>query len=191
VTKPAQPPLKPAQRLLIDLGPLVVFFVTNFAFGIFPATASLMATMPIAMFLSWRLRGAISPILWVSGVLVLVFGGLTLYLNDERFIKLKPTVLFTAFGLILLGGWLKGKPLVKYLLDPAFPPVADRAWLILTRNWGLFFLVKAGLNELVWRNFSTDVWVSVKTFGYPLITFLFVMAHYPLLMRAAIKTKKA
>lgn len=189
--KPARPPLKPAQRLLIDFGPLLAFFVTNFAFGIYPATASLMATMPLAMFLSWRLRGAISPILWVSGTLVLVLGGLTLYLADERFIKLKPTILFSAFGLILLGGWLRGKPLVKYLLDPAFPPIADKAWLILTRNWGFFFLVKAGLNEMVWRNLSTDAWVTVKTFGFPLITFLFIMAHYPLLMKYADKPKRA
>ena len=185
----APAPLKPAQRLLIDFGPVLVFFVTNLAFGIYFATASLMATMPLAMFLSWRFRGAVSPILWVSGALVLVFGGLTLYLADERFIKLKPTILFSAFGLILLGGWLRGKPLVKYLLDSAFPPLADQGWLILTRNWGFFFLAKAALNEAVWRNLSTDAWVSVKTFGYPLITFLFVMAHYPLLMKYAEKWK--
>ncbi|HXV74376.1 MAG TPA: septation protein IspZ [Sphingomonadales bacterium] len=188
--KPVHPPLRPVQRLLIDFGPLIVFFVINFAFGIYAATGSLMAVMPLALFLSWRLRGAVSPILWVSGALVLVFGGLTLYLADERFIKLKPTILFSAFGLTLVGGWLKGKPLVKYLLDPAFPPVADKAWLILTRNWGFFFLLKAAVNEMVWRNFSTDAWVSVKTFGYPLITFLFVMAHYPLLMKHVEKRKK-
>jgi len=189
--KTAPAPLKPASRFLVDFGPLLIFFVMNFSFGIFPATASLMATMPIAMLLSRRLRGAVSPILWVSGALVLVFGGLTLYFADERFIKLKPTILFSAFGLILLGGWLRGKPLVKYLLDPAFPPIADKAWLILTRNWGFFFLLKAALNEAIWRSFSTDAWVSIKTFGYPLATFLFVMAHYPLLMKYAEKPKKA
>lgn len=186
---PAKDPMKPAHRALVDFGPLLVFFAVNYGFGIFYATASLMVTMPIAIFISWRVRKALSPMLWISGLLVLVFGGLTLYLQDERFIKIKPTIIFSLFGLVLLGGLIKGKPLIKYLLDSAFPPIAHRGWMMLSRNWMLYFLAMAGANEFVWRTFSTDTWVAVKTFGYVTASFLFMMAQVPLLMKYAEKRK--
>lgn len=177
------PPLKPEQRLIVDFGPLLVFFIINLAYGIYAATVGLIVVMPVAMLLSWRMNKAISPMLWLSTILIFTFGGLTLYFADERFIKLKPTILFTVFGLVLLSGWLRKKPLVKHLLDPALPSVTNDVWLVLTRNWGFFFLIKAALNEIVWRSVSTDSWVLMKTFGYPLVTFCFVVAHYPLLTK--------
>lgn len=180
-------PMKPVHRTLVDFGPLLVFFAVNYGFGIFYATASLMITMPIAILISWRVRKALSPMLWISGFLVLVFGGLTLYLQDERFIKIKPTIIFSLFGLVLLGGLIKGRPLIKYLLDSAFPPIAHRGWMVLSRNWMLYFLSMAGVNEFVWRTFSTDTWVAVKTFGYLTASVLFMMTQVPLLMKYAEK----
>lgn len=175
--------LQSRQRWLLDFGPLLVFFITNLTYGIYAATASLLVVTPVAILLSWKINRAISPLLWISTVLIFTFGGLTLYFADERFIKLKPTILFTIFGLMLLCGWLKKNPLVKYLLNPALPSVSDSAWLVLTRNWGFFFLTKAILNEFIWRSVSTDSWVLMKTFGYPFFTFCFVLAHYPFLTK--------
>jgi len=183
-------PSKPS--LWVDFGPLLIFFIVNFSargftddptLPILAATASLMATMPIAMAWSWKKRGHIPRMMWASLILVLIFGGLTLYLQDETFIKLKPTVLFTFFGLVLTIGALMGKPLLKYLMDVAFPNLSDRGWLLFSRNFGLLFLFKAGLNEYVWRNFSTDAWVTFKTFGFVGLTFLFVFTQMPMIMK--------
>ena len=146
----------PKPNLLVDFGPLLVFFAINFIYGrffaenptdgILAATASLMITMPMAMAWSWKKRGRISRMMWASLILVLIFGGLTLYLKDETFIKLKPTVLFSAFGLILTGGALMGKPFLKYVMDMAFPGLDDKGWLLLSRNFGLFFRAIVGLD---------------------------------------------
>ena len=191
--KTAVKPLKFSIRFWIDFGPILVFFIVNFVYGkffattetggIFAATASLMLAMPIAMAASWHLQKKISPMLWVSGTLALIFGGLTLYFDDPRFIKIKPTVIFSMFGLILLGGYFLRKPLIKYIFDAAFPPISEKGWLILSRNWGLFFLFKAGLNEFVWRNFSTDAWVTFKTFGFITLTFIFVFLQFPVIRK--------
>ena len=184
---------KGAPNFLIDFAPLLIFFATNFIYGryiaedatqgIFAATISLMITMPIAMAFSWHKRKHIPPMLWMSGLLVLFFGGLTIYFNDERFIKVKPTIIFTLFSVILWVGLMKGKPFLKFLLEAAFPPMSHKGWIILTRNWALFFLFKAGLNEYVWRNFSTDTWVTFKTFGFIGLTFIFIFTQVPILMK--------
>lgn len=173
----------PWVKLLLDLGPLVVFFVANSQFGIMTATAIFMGLMPVVMFLSWRLHGHIPVMLWVTAVLVAVFGGLTLYLDDERFIKIKPTIINAMFAIILLVGQMRGKILLKTVMGAAFPPMHERGWQIMNRNWVLFFFAMALLNEFVWRSFSTDTWVSFKAFGFTTITFIFAMAQTPVLMK--------
>jgi len=170
-------------NFLIDFGPLLVFFAVNFTYGIFPATLSLMVTMPIAMAISWIKRKHIPPVLWVSGILVLIFGGLTLYFDDERFIKIKPTIIFSLFGLILLGGYLKGKALIKFLFEPAFPPITEKGWMIISRNYGLLNLLLAGFNEFIWRTVSTDTWVTIKVFGFTTLTFLFFLSQIPVIKK--------
>lgn len=175
--KPATP------NFLIDFGPLLIFFAMNWFKGIYWATGSLMVTMPIAMAWSWFTRKHIPKMLWISGLLVLVFGGLTLYLQDEQFIKLKPTVIFTFFGLVLIGGYAMKKPLIKHLMEMALPGMEEKGWMLLTRNWGLFFFFKAGLNEFVWRSFTTDTWVTFKTFGFLVLTFLFMFTQIPILKK--------
>jgi intracellular septation protein len=123
---------------------------------------------------------------FVTGIVVVVFGGLTLYLHDETFIKMKPTIVNTLFGVVLLGGLLFGKSLLGYVFDSVFK-LTDEGWRILTFRWGLFFVVLAVLNEIVWRNFPTDTWVSFKVFGIMPLTFLFTLSQLPLLNRTQIK----
>lgn len=183
MSNPSKP--KAGPNFLIDFGPLLVFFAFNFLKDIYWATGSLMVTMPLAMGWSWHKRKHIPPMLWVSGVLVLIFGGLTLYLQDEELIKIKATVLFCLFGLILLAGYAFKKPFIKFLFENAFPEMATRGWMLLTRNWGLFFLAEAAVNEFVRRSFSTDVWVAFKTFGFVVLTFLFMISQYPVLVKHA------
>jgi intracellular septation protein len=172
-------------RFWIDFGPLLVFFLVNYKWGIYYATGSIMAVMPVAMLASWKLMGRVSNILWFSGALVLIFGGLTIYLQDERFIKIKPTILFAVFSVVLLVGLRRGNALLKYLFEGAFPPMNDRGWFLLTRNYAFFMLFKAALNEAVWRNVSTDTWVSVKVWGFTALTFAFILTQMPMMMRHA------
>lgn len=189
----ARAPKKQAPNFLLDFGPLLVFFAVNLIYGkyfsdtptggIIAATISLMVTMPIAMAVSWHKRKHIPPVLWISGLLVLVFGGLTLYFDDPRFIKVKPTIIFSLFSLILLAGYARGKPLIKYIMEPAFPPMRERGWMIISRNYGLLNLVLAGLNEYVWRSYSTDTWVTIKVFGFLSITVLFFISQVPVIMK--------
>ena len=170
-------------NFLIDFGPLLVFFGVNFSYGIFPATLSLMATMPAAMAISWIKRKHIPPVLWVSGILVLIFGGLTLYFDDERFIKIKPTIIFSMFGMILLGGTPTGTALIKFICAPGFPTMAEKGGMIISRNYWLLNLFLAGFNEFIWRTYSTDTWVTVKVFGFMALTLLFFFSQIPVLMK--------
>jgi intracellular septation protein len=121
--------------------------------------------------------------MWVSTVLVVVFGGLTLWLHDETFIKLKPTIIYLIFASILLTGLWSGRIFLRTVLGAAFPPLTDRGWVLLTRNWALFFIGMAVLNEAVWRNVSTDHWVMFKTFGAIPLTFIFAIAQTPVVTR--------
>jgi intracellular septation protein len=169
-------------KLLIELGPLLVFFATNAIVGIFAGTAAFMAATFISLAVA-RFRYHKVPVMpLVSGVIVLVFGGLTLYLHDETFIKLKPTIVYSMFALVLAAGLLLRKPLLELLFGPAFS-LTEEGWRKLTLRWTAFFIAMAVVNEIVWRNFSTDAWVSFKAFGFLPLTILFALAQVPLMQR--------
>lgn len=172
----------PLLKLALELGPLGVFFFANSRFDIFTATAAFMVAMLVSLAISWVLtrRLAVMPV--VTGVVVLVFGGLTLILHDETFIKMKPTIVNGLFAAVLLGGLLFGKALLGYVFDGAFR-LDDEGWRKLTLRWGLFFVVLAVLNEAVWRTQSTDFWVAFKVWGILPLTLIFSAAQLPLLTR--------
>jgi intracellular septation protein len=119
----------------------------------------------------------------ITAAIVAVFGGLTLWLQDETFIKMKPTIVQALFAVVLLGGLALGRPLLKPLLGAVMPPMSERAWRQFTLRYALFFLAMAGLNELVWRTQSTDFWVTFKVFGLPGMTILFILAQIPFVGR--------
>lgn len=174
-------------KFLTELGPLLVFFIVNWFKGILAATGAFMVAMVLALGWSWYATRHIPVMLWVSTALVLVFGGLTLYLDDALFIKVKPTVIYCLFATILLTGLWRERLFLKTVMGAAFPPIHDAGWRILTRNWSLFFLSMAGLNELVWRSLSTDSWVAFKTFGAIPIILVFSVAQTPVLLRHQIE----
>ena len=169
-------------KLLIELGPLLVFFGVNAAYGIFVGTAAFMVATVISLGLAWWLYRKVPVMPVVSAGLVLAFGGLTLYLQDDIFIKLKPTIVYTMFAILLIGGLLAQKPVLALLFGPVFN-LTPEGWRKLTIRWAIFFVAMALLNEFVWRNFSTDTWVSFKAFGFLPITFVFAMSQVPLMQR--------
>ncbi|EKF18937.1 septation protein A [Nitratireductor pacificus] len=198
---PKRKELNPLLKLVLELGPLMVFFFVNArgewlaerfpalaALGgpIFMATGLFMAATVIALAVSWVLTRTLPIMPLVSGVVVLIFGALTLYLHNETFIKMKPTIVNTLFGAILLGGLAFGKSLLGYVFDSAFKLDAE-GWRKLTLRWGLFFLFLAVVNEVVWRSFSTDAWVAFKVWGIMPITILFTMSQMPLIMRHSLE----
>ena len=182
--------VNPLLKLTLELGPLGVFFFANAKFGIFAATGAFMVAITVALAASWLLtrRLAIMPL--VTGIVVLVFGGLTLALQDEVFIKMKPTIVNTLFGGVLIGGLVFGKSLLGYVFDSVFQ-LTDEGWRKLTLRWGLFFFVLAIINEVVWRNFSTDFWVSFKVFGMMPLTIIFTLTQMPLIQRHSLDDKKS
>ena len=179
----------------MELGPLVVFFMAN-KYGeklaeifpiladlggkIFVGTALFMVAMVISLIASRILLGTLPVMPLVTGFFVLVFGGLTLYLQNETFIKLKPTIVNLIFASVLLGGLLFGKSLLAHVFDSAFK-LDEEGWKKLTLRWGIFFVVLAIINEIVWRNFSTDFWVTFKVWGTMPLSMIFMMAQLPLL----------
>ncbi|HTP37329.1 MAG TPA: septation protein A [Methyloceanibacter sp.] len=169
-------------KLAIELGPLLVFFGTNAAAGIYAGTAAFMAATLVSLLAAWFSYHKLPIMPIVSGVIVLVFGGLTLYLRDETFIKLKPTIVYTMFAALLVAGLLWKKPMLELLFGPVFT-LTEEGWRKLTIRWALFFAAMAVVNELVWRNVSTDTWVSFKAFGFLPLTFLFAIAQVPLMQR--------
>ena len=179
----------PGATLLIDYGPLILFFLTNFlapvptVLRVFYATGVFMAAMIAAMLYSQIRYRHISPMLWFSGIMVVVFGGLTLWLHDERFIKVKPTIYYGAVAALLLFGLLTRRNLLKVVLGSAYPGLRERGWYLLTRNWVVFFLAMAGLNEAIWRTTSTEFWAGSKLWLFIPATFLFAAANVPMLLR--------
>ncbi len=197
---PTRKELSPLLKMALELGPLGIFFLFN-ARGeqiaqsfpmlqvlgepIFIATAAFMVAISISLTVSLWLTRRLPIMPLVSGVVVLVFGALTLWLHDELFIKLKPTIVNCLFGSVLLGGLLFGKSLLGYVFDSAFK-LTDEGWRKLTFRWGMFFFVLALVNEIVWRNFSTDFWVSFKVFGVMPLTLAFTLSQLPLIQKHAI-----
>jgi intracellular septation protein len=185
-SKPAE--LNPLFKLALDLGPLLLFFFANTRWGIFAATGAFMAATIVSLIVTYAMIRKIATMPLVSAVVVMVFGGLTIWLQDETFIKVKPTIIYGLFAVLLLGGLAFGKSLIALVLDSMFK-LDDAGWKQLTLRWGLFFVAMAVLNEFVWRNFSTDAWVAFKTFGFLPITVVFALAQTPLMMRHSTEKK--
>jgi len=172
----------PFLKLALEVGPLAVFFIANGRFGIFYATASFMAATLISLVTSRIFLKRIPVLALVTGVFVMTFGFLTIYLHDETFIKIKPTVVNTLFAFILAAGLYFRRPVLKLALGEILQ-MQDEGWRLLTLRWMGFFIFLAILNEAIWRNFSTDTWVSFKSFGMMPLTFVFMMFQITLIMR--------
>ena len=180
-------PAKQGLKLLVEIGPLVVFFVGNSQYDIFTATAAFMVATAISLLASRLIFKRVPAMPLATGVFVFLMGGLTLYLHDELFIKLKPTITNVLFASILLGGLAYGHSLLKYLFSDVFQ-LQDEGWRKLTLRWALFFLLLAVLNEIVWRMFSTDFWVAFKVFGIMPLTLIFSIFQLGLMQRYQIDT---
>jgi intracellular septation protein len=176
-------------RFALDMGPLLVFFLAYRFAGLMAATASLIAFTAISLAITYALEKRISPMPLVSGVAVAIFGGMTLWLNNDLFIKMKPTLVNLLFASILLGGVFFKRPMLKYVLQSAVP-LREEAWFILSKRWGLFFIFLAALNEVIWRNFSTDFWVNFKVFGMFSCTMLFMLSQVPLMKKHWVEEEK-
>ncbi|MEM7636148.1 MAG: septation protein A [Pseudomonadota bacterium] len=192
-----KPKINPVLKLALELGPLVVFFFVNakgaalierfglenlFPQPIFLATAVFMVVMLISIAVSWILSRHLAIMPLITGVVVLVMGGLTLWLQDDTFIKVKPTIVNVFFGAVLLIGLAFGRSLLAYVFDAAFA-LDTQGWRKLTLRWGIFFLFLAGLNEFVWRTQSTDFWVAFKVWGTMPLTMVFALAQLPLMQK--------
>ena len=197
--------LNPWLKLVLELGPLLIFFFANArgeklaaswplitALGgpIFFATASFIVTTVLALAISYALTRRLPLMPFVTAIVVVVFGGLTLWLHDATFIKMKPTIIYLLFGVVLLGGLVFGRSLLGYVFDAMFK-LSDEGWRKLTFRWGVFFLVLAVLNEILWRNVSTDTWVAFKVFGFLPLTFVFALAQMPLINKHALTEERA
>ncbi|WP_340264521.1 septation protein IspZ [Sphingobium mellinum] len=191
-------PQKPAHggslSLTLDFGPLLVFFLTYKGAGWLwgahnPITAmtfgtgAFMAAIVLAVIISKVKLGRISPMLWLSALLILFFGGLTIYFHDQRFIQIKPTIIYSFFAIMLFGGLLRGKALLKYLLQAAYDGLTEEGWRKLSRNWAVFFAAMAIVNEAMRRSMSFDSWLAIKVWGVTIVSVLFAAANIPMLMR--------
>lgn len=174
--------LSPGLKLALELGPLVLFFLAYGRLGILTATAVLIVGVLVALFVTRSLTGRWPVMPLVTAVLVTLFGGLTLFLHDATFIKMKATIVYSLFGLALLGGLAFGKPLLPIVLDSVIN-LTEAGWRALTLRWGLFFFVLAALNEIVWRTQTEAFWVGFKVFGVVPLTLAFALAQTPLIMR--------
>ena len=205
----------PFLKLVLEIGPLAVFFLT-FRYGreilanptlygwlsnvtseealngqsgpVFVATAAFMVAITLSLGVSWAVHRTLPKMAVVTGVVVVVFGGLTLWLQDDTFIKMKPTIVNGIFALALGFGLLQGRSYLKYLLGDALP-LSDEGWMIFTKRWVGFFIFLALLNELIWRTQTTEFWVSFKTFANLPLTLGFMAAHIPFLQRHSTETE--
>ena len=178
--------MKPVYKLLIDIGPLAVFFIFYTRSGLQASILPFMIATIIAVLFSYILEKKIPIMPTVGATIVLIFGGLTIYFDNEVFFKMKPTIINFLFAAVLYGGTIIKKPLLKYLLGAALK-LEDLGWKILTQRWIGFFIALAILNEIVWRTQSTDIWVNFKVFGILPITFIFTMTQFPLIKKYQIE----
>lgn len=188
-----QKDVSPGLRLALDLGPLLIFFAAYYftSKNVFIATGIFMAATAVAMLVSFMKTGKVSAMLLFSGVMVLGFGGLTIWLHDESFIKIKPTLYYVMVAGILFFGLLTKRPTLKLVLGHAYPGLSERGWTLLSRNWAIFFLVLAASNELVWRTMSTEFWLGYKLWGALPATIIFAIANLPMLNRHGLSLDKA
>jgi len=203
--------VNPALKFLLEMGPLGVFFIANVRpalfnplvervlppamfegpnGNVFTATAVFVPVTILALVLGLVIMRHVPIMPLISGIFVLVFGTLTLWLQNDVFIKMKPTIVNALFGIILLGGLYFGRPLIRYVLDAAFD-LKPEGWRKLTLNWGLFFIFLAVLNEIVWRNFSSEFWSAFKLFGTMPITLVFAGSQVPILLKYEVKPEEA
>ncbi len=180
-------------RFALDLGPLLIFFLAYWLSGknVFVSTGIFMAATLAAMLVSLLKAGKVSAMLLFSGLMVMGFGALTIWLHDETFIKIKPTLYYVLIAGILFFGLISGRPTLKLVLGSAYPGLTEQGWTLLSRNWAIFFIVLALANELVWRNSSTSFWLGYKLWGALPATILFAIANIPMLMRHGLNADKA
>lgn len=206
MTQAPNAPAKPKSgwvNVLVDYGPLAVFFLTyrwfkpdgediaGEIFAVVRSTGAFIVAALVALAVSkWRL-GKISPMLWLSTALIVGFGALTIYTGDPWWIQRKPTLIYLLFGIALLAGWWLGKALLKYLLEAAFEGLSDRGWLILSRNWGVFFFALAALNEVLARTLSFEAWLAAKLWVFLPLSFLFTFTQLPMLLRHGLTSEGA
>ncbi len=198
---PAEKKLNPWLKVALEMGPLVLFFIANArgdqiaaawpavaALGgsIFFATATFIVATLVALAISFALTRRLPLMPFVTAIVVVVFGGMTLWLHDDTFIKIKPTIIYCLFGGVLIGGLFFGKSFLGYVFDAVFK-LTDEGWRKLTIRWGLFFFFLAILNEIVWRSVSTDTWVTFKVFAILPLTFVFALSQAPLVTRYTIE----
>lgn len=182
--------LNPIVKLVLELGPLALFFAVYSKLGIFAATGVLMAGVVVTLAVSYSLLRRIPVMPLVTAIIVVIFGSLTLFFHDETLIKIKPTALYLLFAAALFTGLALKKPILKILFDGALR-VTEEGWRKLTWRWAFFFIALAALNEILWRTQSTDLWVKFKTFGFLPLTLLFAVAQTPLIMRTETKKQGA
>ncbi|MCA1654708.1 MAG: inner membrane-spanning protein YciB [Sphingomicrobium sp.] len=178
-------------RLLLDLGPLVLFFIANAKFGVFTGTAIFIVGFVVSLLVSLILTRKLSALQLFSGFLVIVMGGLTLWLHNEAFIKIKPTLYYAVVSALLFFGLVTGRPLLRNVLGSAYPGLSKEGWDKLTRNWAFFFLAMALANEAVWRNTTTAQWIVYKLWIALPATFVFALANLPMLIRHGLNTDDA
>lgn len=181
--------MRPHLKFFLDMGPLLVFFLLYRFYDLMAATAGLIMFTASSLLITYLLEKRISPMPLVSGIAVAIFGGMTLWLNDDTFIKMKPTLVNLLFATILLAGVFFKKPLLKYALNEAIQ-LNDKGWLLLSLRWGIFFIFLAGLNEVIWRNFTEDFWVNFKVFGMFTLTIAFMLSQIPLIKKHAVEPAK-
>jgi intracellular septation protein len=175
-------------RLVVDFGPLVVFFATykitdGGLHGTLVATGAFMVAVMIAIGAALLAFRKVTPMVWLSTVLIVTFGAITLYLRDPRFIQMKPTLYYGVLAAILLGGLTRGKPLLRWLFGPIFPGLDDAGWLKLSRNWALFFVALAIVNEVMRATLTFETWLTTKVWGVPIVSLIFAAANIPMLLR--------
>jgi intracellular septation protein len=181
--------------MLLDYGPLLVFFVTyklagSGLQGSLVATLAFMVAVIISIGVGLTVLKRVSPMVWVSTVLILGFGAITLYLRDPMFIQLKPTVIYVGFAALLGVGLLRGKALLKWLFGPVFPGLTEGGWMKLSRNWALFFLALAVANEVMRATLSFDTWLTLKVWGVTAVSIVFAIANMPMLLRNGLDPEK-
>lgn len=191
----SKPEPQGTMRLLVDFGPLVVFFVTYKIagaglHGVLVATGAFMAAIIISATAALITFRRLTPMLWLSAILILSFGAITLYLRDPRFIQMKPTIYYILLAVLLFAGLLRGKPLLRWLFGPVFPGLTEEGWLKLSRNWGLFFVVLAIANEVLRATVDFDTWLTLKVWGVTIVSFVFAMANMPMLLRHGLDPEK-